>query len=192
MNDDQLQDRLRTADPAAGLDPLPVMRRTALLDRAASGTARAPRRSRLAVALGGLVAAAAVAGVVVLLLPRPDGPTGPVVTLRAAGTDPTSLCAPLADFAVQGLRTSDLALLGRVESVSGETVEIVPLEVYRGAAMRLVRLRADAGGGGALDGPVLHDGQQVLIAATDGSVAACGLSAVQSPELQRYYDRAFG
>ncbi len=191
MNDDQLQARLRAADPASGMEPLPEMRRAALLERAALATA-APRRTRLPVVLGGLVAVATVAGAIVLLLPRPDGPTGPAVTLRAAGTDPTVSCAPLADFAVEGLRGSDLALRGRVESVSDGTAEIVPLEVYRGAAVSLVRLRTDAGGGPALDGPVLRDGEQVLIAATDGSVAACGLSGVRSTELQRYYDRAFG
>ena len=188
MSDDQLQGRLRAADPATGLEPLPEMRRSALLHRAAATPVTPPRRRTSAVV--GAVAAVAVAAVaVVLLVPRPPAP---VLALSQTPADLNSICAPLSAFAVTALKGSEVALQGTVTSAEGGVVVIRPERFFLGGPASEVRVRADAGGGAALDGAILRIGQRVLVAATDGQVAPCGLSAAESPELLQYYERAFG
>lgn len=188
MNDDRLRARLRAADPAAGLDPLPGTRCSALLDRTAAVPA-APRLHRRTVLVGALAAAAVAVTAVVLLLPRPPAP---VLALTQPASDLTSICAPLSEFAVTALQGSEVAFQGTVVREEEGVVVVRPERFFRGGPAGEVRVRTDAAGGAALDGAVLRTGQQVLVAASDGQVAPCGLSAAESPELLRYYERAFG
>ena len=138
------------------------------------------------------VATAVVVGAALLLIPRgSDAPAGSVVTLQAGGGGASTQCAPLEGFAVEALRQSDLAFSGAVTAVSADSAEIVPDRIYHGAGTTFVRLRTDSAGGPALDGPDLRRGERVLVSASGGEVAGCGLSAADSPELRRYYDAAF-
>jgi len=204
VNDDELQELLRGADPTTHLPPADRARVDELLEDAvsttrptptandAAGDARAARRRRpwlvgMAVAVG--VAAAAVV-VTPLVLSR--GPALPAVTttLTATGGGGAAFdCAPVA----QVLPTTDTAFQGRAVQVDGDRVLLAVDRVYRGEPGEGVALVADQQGtASTVGGFPFEVGQEYLVSALQGTVAVCGGSGPVTPELQAEYDRAFG
>lgn len=206
MNDDELQQLLRGADPATHLPPADrawvtdqledavITTRPTPVDEAqdAAGTARARRRRRpwlvgTAVAVG--VAAAAVIATPVVLSLAPE----PTTTELVAETfDPAmAACQPVADF----LPALQVAFAGRVTEVDGERVSLDVERVYRGEPGERVVVDAPLQDGSAVvlvGGFPFEVGGEYLVSASDGVVAACGASGPATPELQAEYDRAFG
>jgi hypothetical protein len=202
VNDDDLRDRLRHADPAttlAGLGPNEV---TALV-AAATGAATAPSRRRwpLLVAAALLPVAAGVGWLATGGL-QPTGPTagpgasasgtatpGPVVTLTAPG--PMAKCRPPDAATLAG--SADFAFAGTLDSVSGKTATFTVTEVFHGPATARVQVEVDDTRSETLLGPgTLTVGTGYLIAAADGSVLPCGYSGTaDAPGLRALFDEAF-
>jgi len=206
VNDDELQELLRGADPATRLPPADRARVAELLEDAVSTTrptpspaaapaaerARAGRRRRPWVV--GLVAAAAAAVVAAVAVPVVSSlAPQPVTTeLTAEPFDPlVAVCQPVAD----ALPALQVAFAGRVTSVDGDRVTLDVGRVYRGEPGDRVVVDAplqDDTAVALVGGFPFEVGGDYLVAASGGVVAACGASGPLTPELEGEYDRAFG
>lgn len=193
MTDPGLRARLAALDPAQDLAPLGTGERIAVLERAARDGRRLPRsrRTGLRIAIGGLVASAAVTTGVATVLPMPATRPGPApqrtVTLSMA-SEVAVMCLPVGDFAPDALASSTIALVGTVSAVEQEQVDVRVDRLYRGGPATAVVLRVPAN---AEDPTGFAVGEHVLVAGQGGQVLGCGLSGEASPELQRFYDAAF-
>lgn len=195
IDDERLRNRLRTADPAAGLQALGAPARTAVLERASAQDPDAVRRPaartsiRLRVGLVGLASAAVVATVLVVMA-GPGGSAGRVLALREPAGPTAASCLPLTQFAAGALAASSVALEGTVTSASNGAVQIRPDRFFRGGPADRVDLATAPST--VSDATVFRPGERVLIAAAGEEVTGCGLSGPASPELRAYYQAAFG
>jgi len=205
VNDDELQELLRGADPATRLPPADRARVAELLEDAvsttrptpvdeahdAAGTARAARRRRPWLVAAGVAAGVAAAAVVVTPVVLSPGP-GTTTELAAEPFDPAmAVCQPVADL----LPALQVAFAGRVTEVDGERVTLDVERVYRGEPGDRVVVDAPLQDDSAVvlvGGFPFEVGGEYLVAASDGVVAACGASGPVTPELRTEYDRAFG
>lgn len=194
VDDEDLQARLRDADPAGALAPADPARVARLVEETVRTETAGTRRTPVA----WLAAAAAVvvlAGGGIWLARGDDGPAPPAgaeqtVTTLDASAPRAGRCMVLsADL----LGAQELALDGTVTEVADQTATLEVTRWYAGGETDLVELAAPAADLTALIGAVqLEVGQRYLVAATDGSVAACGMSAAYTPELAALYAEAFG
>ncbi|MFT4287537.1 hypothetical protein [Nocardioides sp.] len=190
MDDEQLRDRLRAADPAAGLTPLDPGQVTTLVE--ASST---PARRPAAWLVGAAAAVILVLGGTVFALQSRGGDPddelvadpGPVTvpTLALTVSPVTGKClVPTPEL----LRDVDEAFAGTVTAVDGDQVTITPTATFAGTPAETVTITA----------PTLPEievrfeaGGSYLVAATDGQVRGCGFSGPATAELQSLYDQAF-
>lgn len=210
MNDDELFDRLRAADPAASLPPAPPERVARLLEdtMAEDPTTHETRETgaRRRSPLTWLVAAAAavvIAGAATFALTRGDdgaivGPDGeaPVaveqsVTELSAGTAEPARCMLPSARVLAGKPT---AFDGIVTTIAGDVVTLEPSRWYAGEQTDLVEVSAP---GETLErllsAVAFEEGERYLVAADeDGEVMVCGFSAPWSAELEAVYVEAFG
>jgi hypothetical protein len=211
MTDDELYDRLRAADPASTLpsaDPDRVARlledvmSTELTTHPETGESRETGthgRSRLT----WLVAAAAVVviagGAVFALLGHDDTPPAPptavdsqTVTELGAPTQEAYAARCMAPNA-KVLSTQSVAVDATVTTVAGGIVTLEANHWYAGDHTDLVRVQAPAADLERLLVSVdFTEGHRYLVAANDGQVAICGLSAPYSQGLADLYAEAFG
>jgi hypothetical protein len=186
MTDDELDARLRAADPLPDLPPLAPERLDQLLEDTVTSTeAPATRRPRVL-----LLAAAAAAVVVVgggaLALTGQDGGT---TTLALAPPDVSASCAALTPELLAG---SDVAFAGRVTAISGGTVLLETTQRFAGEVGDTVEVTQ--GDGSVVDGaPITFEqGRTYLLTADDGTIGSCSGSGPDSPELRALFDQAFG
>ena len=198
MHDDdrQLREQLRGADPARDLAPLPPMWLDHRMEQimsdptstpATASTPSAPRRTWIAVAVAATGVAAAAAIAVPLVLG--GSPTvEPLALPEGAGLAGGS-CLPVT---AEGLLEQEQAFAARVLSVEGETVTLEVTERFAGdVADRVTVPQVDAMASDFSQEPFAVGGTY-LVVATDGSIAGCGLSGPESPELRALYGEAFG
>ncbi len=151
----------------------------------ATGAPRARRR---------LVPAVAVAiSIAVGVAARATRPGPAVLVLGGVAGSAAASCARLDDFAVDALRQADVVLEGTVVSADDPGSPDARITVradrfLRGGPARVVELRRPPFEG---DFGAVRAGDALLIAASDGEMIGCGLTAPSSPELRAYYDAAF-
>ena len=207
MNDDELLDLVRSRDPASSLPPADPAQVARLLEdtmshdvdtRDSNGPETDPRRRT---PLTWLVAAAAVlviAGVGAFAVfggdeePTAAPPDDTAATVLELSAQPPS-AAKCAMVSAELLAMQATAFDGTVTSM---TEGLVTLEVghwYRGGDTDLVTVQAPPAEMQALIQAVdFQDGQRYLVAANDGFVTACAMSAPYSDELAALYAEAYG
>lgn len=188
---DDLRRMIRRADPSASLAPLRGDELTRLTEDTMTRTdpapvgARTPRRGWILAGGGILVAAAAGA----FLLPMAfTSPAAPARLDLAPGGGPTAMCAQVTP---EVIGQAEDAFRATVTSIEGGVVTLRVDERFTGDIGDTVEVAQ--GEDTAIDGAplVFTDGTAYLIAATDGVVATCGVSDVDSPELEALYQEAF-
>lgn len=200
---DELEQRLRAADPApltGPIDPARSPRAQALVEHTMTSTddpipldhRRAPSRRPLAL----VAAAAAVVLVVVgaaVVLGGDDEDAEPAVALRAEYEDPTVMGSCIA-LSPDTLRDgAELAFRGTVTSVDGHDATLSVSTWYLGGSADEVTVTGPAEVETALLGAVpLEQGGEYLIVAADGVVRSCGQSGEATPDLEAVYESAFG
>jgi hypothetical protein len=196
VNDDELLERLARIDPAVGVPIHPVSgpRAAALLehimttDLAPAPVAPSPGRRRrpFVLALGGLaLAAVAVVGFVALRSNDAKAPTS--MSLSLAPRSPIGSSCMRLDAMQPAPGT--VAFRGTVVSIVGNAVTLHVTKWYaNGTADQVVVTTGSADG--AVDpelSATFEQGGDYLVAATDGQVSGCGMTAPFSAELDTLY-----
>jgi hypothetical protein len=219
--DDDLDARLRAADPASSLptaDPAWVARlledtmsNDVLTESRASGTRNRSPLTWLVAAAAAVIIAGVGVFAVVNGLGGSDDPSGPVAGSDPgsdSGSDPgtseptvTELTAPGAEAytarcappSAQLLSTAPVAFDGTVESISDGLVTITPTHWYAGDPTDVVTVEAPSADIQKLLMAVrFEDGGRYLVAANDeGALLVCGFSARYSGSLAALYGNAF-
>lgn len=200
MTDDELRDQLRGTDPAASLEPLSQDQVSQLLGSMMDEERAPVSRPGLGFWSGkgkplvaALVLAAAAAGVfgAVWTDSESDPTLAPVrVALPAIADD--GMQAKCAPPTVDELRTSELAVQGRVTGVSDAVVTIAVSRVWSGSAVDVLEVTQTSGASELLlGGTAFEVGQSYLLSVQDGEVRGCGFSGVASPELEALFEEAF-
>ncbi len=202
MNDDELFARLGSIDPAAELPPADPHRVARLMEAAMSestqNTTQPTGRRGWQVAVAA-AAVAAVAGAGVFFATNGDDDTPPVardttegtvLTLTLPAQPPGRCMVPTAD----ALADTDTAVAATVTGVEGDVITLEVDTTYAGQEADTLQLDAAGPGGGGLgeEESSFVEGQEYLVAATDGQVVLCGFSAEKNPELTQMYSEAFG
>ena len=200
MHDDDLQARLRDADPARRTPPPDP----SWIDTLAQSTMEAPmttpepaagtRRTWLLTAAAAvLVAALGVGGWSALSGDDNRDQVArekTVTTLIVPKPDLAAMCMQLTPETVGQMQ---VAFDGTVSSIEGEEVTLDVTKWYVGGdtdQVKLVQNSPDAMI--ALEGDiVLEQGQRYLVTAHDGQINGCGFTALWSQELQDIFDQAF-
>jgi len=204
MHDDDrlLRERLRGADPARDLAPLPPMWLDHRMEQIMSNTPStpaapapestatvtpAPRRAWIgfAAAAAGVAAAAAIAVPLVL----GGSPTVEPLALPEGGGLASGSCLAVS---AEALLDQEQAFAARVLTVEGDTVTLEVTERFAGdVADRVTVPQVDELSSDFSLQPFAV-GDAYLVVASDGSVAGCGLSGADTPELRALYAEAFG
>ncbi|GAA0585343.1 hypothetical protein GCM10010172_83100 [Paractinoplanes ferrugineus] len=203
MTDDDLRDRMRRADPAAALAPLPPDRVARLLEETVSVTAP-PTRRRVLLPVLAAAAVLLLAGAGWLIL-RPS-PTATNLMIAypsaSAAAPPRHLTAPAEQRSAKCrppeasrlTTTADFAFAGTVTGIDARHVVTLSVtKVYRGdpASQVLVDQTGDSSetmmGSGRFE-----IGKSYLIASAAGTVLICGYSGeAGTPGLLDLYEEAF-
>jgi hypothetical protein len=206
-DDDQLDARLRAADPASSLPEADPARVARLLEDTMSNDLLTESRetgTHNRSPLTWLVAAAAaviIAGVGIFAVVNGTGDE-PGTPPQAAQPTVTKLVSP-GDEAFTGrcmvpnaevLSDQPVAFDGTVESVSGGLVTLEATHWYAGGPTDLVTVEAPTAQIRELLAAVkFEDGGRYLVAANEsGEVLVCGFSAPYSRSLASLYDEAYG
>jgi hypothetical protein len=104
---------------------------------------------------------------------------------------PSAGCGPATTAA---LTAQSNVVEATVTDVSGQTVTLRPKRVFRGGQFTQIQVEMPAGKPPAALGlPSFSNGSTYLLAVgTDGSLAGCGLSGVETHSLENLYTSAFG
>ncbi|MEQ1699634.1 MAG: hypothetical protein ABMA25_05970 [Ilumatobacteraceae bacterium] len=200
MNDEELQQRLRRIDPAAGMsiDPVHGPRAAALMEQIMNtpthiedpaGSARPVRRwPRFALAGAAALALAGV-GVVALGGNDDDSESATSVRYSLAAFDPMAMCLMVSE---QVPAPGTVAFRGTVGEVGDATVTLDVADWFGADGTDQVVLSLADAGSPALDGVEFAAGGEYLVAVTDGVVQTCGMSGQASPELEALYAGWFG
>ena len=192
--DEVLRRRLRRADPAAEVDPAAARRLEQITETimsssistpAPAGTEGDARRPRwiLSVALTG--AAAAIAAAVVI---GTGGGASPTRFVAPEAVGPATSCAVLT---AEGLAMNEVAFAATVTSVDGDEVALAVTERFRGEVTDEVIVAQGTDPNLEYSTGEFVEGEDYLVAITDGAAASCGLTGPESPELRALYDEAF-
>ncbi|MEI4279573.1 hypothetical protein [Klenkia terrae] len=188
MTDDDLDRRLRAADPLPDLPALRPDRLDQLLEDTVTSTAPQTHRRPRALLLAGAAAAVVAVGGGALWLTTGDGdPT--VLTAQPVG-GPAASCAAITPETLAG---SDVAFAARVTGVEGGTVTLETTERFAGDVADTVEVvQGDAGD--VVDGAPLElqPGTTYLLTADGGTIGSCSGSGADSPELRALFEAAFG
>jgi|SRR6478609_7854496 len=205
MNDDELRQRMRTADPASALPPgdpagvarlvEDVMSTELTTENRETGT---HERSRLtwivAAAAVVVIASAGILGVRALTgddtTPPPVASEPASIELGVSGSAGSGKCmVPTAE----ALATADVAFDGTVTSMAGGEVVLEPTTWYAGGPAASVVLTAPSEQMQEVASAVSFEvGGRYLVSAVGGNVTLCGFSAPYSEELATLYGQAFG
>lgn len=211
MNDDELRARLRAADPAASLPPATPDEVARLLEDAMSTDLNTrpgagPEESRESGIrqrgpLTWLVAAAAAvviagAGLFAVLQGGEDSKTPtatPPSVTELSAPDAAAYAGRCAMPSAQLLGQASVAFAGTVSSIADGTAELQVTDWYSpGPSTDTVEVAAPSAAFQQLVQAVdFQVGDRYLVAATDGQVMVCGLSAPYSAGLAKLYEQAF-
>ncbi|BCJ40810.1 hypothetical protein GCM10010168_48910 [Actinoplanes ianthinogenes] len=203
MTDDDLRDRVRRADPAASLAPLPPARLARLVEDTMTNTVVSTpvtRRRRTALLAAAVVVLLAAAGGWFLLRPAVDGSSKQVAVEPLPAISVGVIKLGLAGVAAKCVEPSapvlksraDLAFAATVRDVEGERVTLQVTRVYLGNAGDLVEVDQPGGSEGLVGRGAFVPGEKYLVAAVDGDVMICGYSgSADAPGLQEMFDEAF-
>lgn len=206
---DELQRRIRLADPAGGPGAscgpsIHDLMEAAMQSTAPSGKgaphAYGPARPRFPRWLPAAAASAAllvggVAGVVALSQDAADGPSaspGPAATVELAlpGSDVMSSCI---QYSVDVLAQMPVAFSGEVVTAGDGTVVLEVDRWYRGGDADRVALRNPTGSMTSIDGVEFAEGGRYLVTASESdTVNGCGFTAEWSPGMAADFETAFG
>lgn len=204
MNDDELLDRLRRADPLGSNgvgsvvpndDPRAVRLMEQIMNTPESESihtsAPAPARWRRRWALlaaGGAATVAIVGGAVALSGDDDDRVAGPPASFSVAAPDLMAMCLAVTEY----VPDPDLGgFRGTVVDVGTDTVTLDVSEWYAGGDAAHVVLDVSQVGSPALDGVEFQQGGEYLVAVLDGAVQTCGLSGPAEPALAAEYEEWF-
>jgi hypothetical protein len=199
--DEDLRARLARIDPARRLSeltasPHEIRERVmqTIEDTTTDVPAAAPRRRRYALVAG---AAASVAAIAVVAAVATGGGNAPKpkhvpTTLALKGPAGGPVMRSCIQFSVDILRDMPVAFAGTVADVTPQSVTINVDRWYKGGTAEQVTVATAAGTTSvALDGVEFTKGARYFVAATDGTVNACGYSGPASAELETAYGEAF-
>ncbi len=200
LGDDALRARLRAADPADALAPLPPTWLDHRMEQLMTDTtttpaapeAATPARPRIPrwMPLAGAAAAVAIAAAIVA--PLALGGTQPSVEQLAApegGGLASGSCLAL-DSAT--IAAQDQAFAATVLEVGDGTVLLEVTDVFAGEVADRVEVTQVDAASSDFSGVPFEVGADYLVGALDGTVTGCGVSGADSPELRAFYDEAFG
>lgn len=194
---DQLEQRLRAADPMSATVPVDDARseraRT-LVERTMAETlipvdpspSSRPRWLLVAAA----AAVVAVVGVGVAISGGDDGEDPTPLALTVPTEDMMAMCIEVTPDSLRD--ASQVAFEGTVTELDGQTATMAVDRWFAGEEAEVVTVTgATENETALLGGVVLESGGQYLISAGDGEVRSCGLSGPVSPELEALYEAAF-
>ncbi len=199
---DELERRLRSADPAA-----PATQQDApadvwiqdLVEATMHKSQHEPTQHSRWLAVAACAAAVTVLGAgTYAVLDRADSPSGgpaastvPAMQLALSGTDDAmASCVP---FSAEMLAPMPVAFSGTASSVDGGTVLIEVDQWYRGGEAEEVRLVAPDGSDIALLGAVkFEQGTRYLVTASGGVVSSCGFTMEWDADSESSFQEAFG
>lgn len=200
MNSDELERRLRAADPAQGwsADPAHGPRADALMEQImntpdtipavvqveTAPTAKRPRWPKFVLA-GGAAAALAV-GAFAIADNSGDGSTtaGPPATYELGPADITAMCLPVDQLVPPpGL----IGFRGTVTEVGDGTVTLDVTKWYSQEGTASVVLKTTDLASVALDGVDFAVGGDYLVSVADGVVQICGFSGPYSPDYEAIF-----
>jgi hypothetical protein len=198
VNDHTLLERFARIDPASGAttDPVSGPRAAALLEHimttdiaptpAPAAPSRLRRRRPLVVALGGVaLAVVAVVGFVALRGDDAKAPTS--ISLSFASRSPIGSSCIRLDAMQPAAGT--VAFRGTVVSIVANAVTLDVTKWYANGTADQVVVTTGTGAG-TVDpelSAAFEQGGDYLVAATDGQVAGCGMTAPYSAELDALY-----
>lgn len=202
---DELERRLRAADPAASLSPADPDRVARLLEDVMSTEPTTENRAsgtRDRGPLTWLVAAAAaviIGGVgLYAVLGHDDDPAAPPTAADSQTVTELGAPAPAAYEAkcmvpnAETLAQQDVAFDGTVTTMADGVVTLQVSEWYAGGPTDLARVQAPPADLQRLVGAVgFEEGGRYLVSASDGQVTVCGFSDEWSQGLADLYDQAF-
>ena len=199
---DELEQRLRAADPAPPTAPVDTSRspraRTlveqimtdTLTDPSPAPDSPGPGRRVLLLAAAAVVVLAGIAGAAVLAGDDDTQPTAITLAGDASGAGPTmESCIQLSP---ELLTPVDLAFSGRVTSIDGDQVTLEVTKWFKGGDADEVIVTAASGNEQVLLGGVEFETDgRYLVTATNGTVNSCGMSGPYSSELESMFNEAF-
>jgi hypothetical protein len=196
MHDDdrQLREQLRGADPAQNLAPLPSTwldhRMEQIMTEQTTAAPAVPARStrRTWIPVVGVAAALAIAAAVALPLALGGSPTVEQLAQPAGGDPASGSCMIVSP---EGLLMNEQAFAARVLTVEGDVVTLEVTERFTGEVADRVEVPQVDAADGDFSGVPFEVGESYLVAATDGTIAGCGLSGTDSADLRAVYDAAF-
>jgi len=193
MNDSELRQQLRAADPAASLPPLAPEQLTRLMEDTMAQhptPSRTPHWRILAAA----AAVVAVAGGGWLVgsqqHPQQQAPATPAAALRlTAGAQLAKCRPPEASILAE---SADFAFAGTVTAVADGVVTFQVSKTYRGAPAERVEIAVADHSESLMGGATATVGGQYLIAAANGAALGCGYSGTaDTPGLADLFAQAF-
>jgi len=193
MNDSELRQQLRAADPAASLPPLAPEQLTRLMEDTMAQhptPSRTPHWRILAAA----AAVVAVAGGGWLVgsqqHPQQQAPATPATALRlTAGAQLAKCRPPEASILAE---SADFAFAGTVTAVADGVVTFQVSKTYRGAPAERVEIAVADHSESLMGGGTATVGGQYLIAAANGAALGCGYSGTaDTPGLADLFAQAF-
>jgi hypothetical protein len=197
MHDDdrQLREQLRGADPAQNLAPLPSTwldhrMEQIMTEQTTSPAPAVPARSarRTWIPVVGVAAALAIAAAVAVPLALSGTPT---VEQLAQPTGDGLASGSCMIVSPEGLLMNEQAFAARVLTVEGDVVTLEVTERFTGEVADRVEVPQVDAADGDFSGVPFEVGESYLVAATDGTIAGCGLSGTDSADLRAVYDAAF-
>jgi hypothetical protein len=197
MHDDdrQLREQLRGADPAQNLVPLPSTWLDHRMEQimteqnttpAPAVPARTARRTWIPVV--GVAAALAIAAAVALPLALGGSPTVEQLAQPTGGDPASGSCMIVSP---EGLLMNEQAFAASVLTVEGDVVTLEVTERFTGEVADRVEVPQVDAADGDYSGVPFEVGESYLVAATDGTIAGCGLSGTDIADLRAVYDAAF-
>ena len=200
MDEQELQARMKSADPARGpaaadswIDDLVG----ATMDTETSNERPRGRRTWVLVAAAA-AAVVAIGGGAFALTDGDDVDNGKdraadprkELALTLAPVDSMQMCI---EFSPEVLEPMEVAFSGEAYEVEGATVRLAPDHWYRGGEVADEVVLTAGSAEVLLEGGIaFEEGERYLVSAVDGQVATCGLSAPYSEEMAAAYDEAFG
>jgi hypothetical protein len=197
MHDDdrQLREQLRGADPAQNLAPLPSTwldhrMEQIMTEQTTSPAPAVPARSarRTWIPVVGVAAALAIAAAVAVPLALGGTPTVEQLAQPTGGDLASGSCMIVSP---EGLLMNEQAFAARVLTVEGDVVTLEVTERFTGEVADRVEVPQVDAADGDFSGVPFEVGESYLVAATDGTIAGCGLSGTDSADLRAVYDAAF-
>lgn len=199
---DDLERRLRRADPARSLDPHDPSATSirdlmeATMASPSTMTTSSPHPSRhpsrwlpaaaaVVLVLGGVTGA--------LMLAGDEDPPAAAPTTMVLSLPDSGVMSSCIQYSVEFLAQMPTALAGTVTEVDQDSVVLEVDRWYRGGDADTVELVNRTGPMTSIDGVEFTEGNRYLVTAgEDGAVSTCGFTTEWSPQMAADFEAAFG